>query len=127
MIVETAGGLYSPITWQYNALHLVRALEARVLLVCSDRLGAISQVLLTLGALADEDVAGLVFSEPEQVDLSTGTNLQAVLWHAGHLRMPNCDDPMWRWLELPRVDGVEEASRQLDPLAVRLAGDLGLV
>ena len=50
-LVEGAGGLLSPLTWERSALDLARALEARVLLVAADRLGTISHTLMALKLL----------------------------------------------------------------------------
>lgn len=79
-LVEGAGGILSPLTWEHNALDLARALDADVLLVASDRLGTISQTLTALNVLASSrlPVVGVVLSPPEQSDASTGSNGPAI-------------------------------------------------
>ena len=51
LIVEGAGGLLSPLGVDFDSLELLRALRAAPVVVASDRLGAINQVLLVLRAL----------------------------------------------------------------------------
>jgi dethiobiotin synthetase len=70
-IVEGAGGLLSPITWDSDATTLARALDAKVILVASDALGTLSATH-TAAACFLPFVIALV--EPAQRDASTGTN-----------------------------------------------------
>jgi dethiobiotin synthetase len=98
-IVEGAGGLFAPITWERNARDLARALEARVVVVAADRLGTINHTLLTLAALEGVDVAALVLSAPETPDRSTGTNAASIREHARHQSI-HVPDTM---VDLPRV------------------------
>ena len=79
-LVEGAGGLLSPLTWERSALDLAQALEARVLLVAADRLGTISHTLMALKLLELNrlEVMGLVLNAPEQPDASTGSNAAAI-------------------------------------------------
>jgi len=81
VLVEGAGGLLSPLTWERSALDLAQALEARVLLVAADRLGTISHTLIALKLLELNrlEVLGLVLTAPEQPDASTGSNAAAYL------------------------------------------------
>jgi dethiobiotin synthetase len=78
-LVETAGGLFSPLGPGTTNLDLVLALEPAVLLlVAPDRLGVLHDVASTLG-LADargRPVDAVVLSEPETPDGSTGRNAQ---------------------------------------------------
>jgi dethiobiotin synthase len=64
VLVEGAGGLLSPLTWETTALDLARDLEASALVIAPDRLGTINHTLLTLSALKSEGipVLGVVFS-----------------------------------------------------------------
>jgi len=80
LLVEGAGGLLSPLTWERSALDLAQALEARVLLVAADRLGTISHTLMALKLLELNrlEVLGLVLTAPEQPDASTGSNAAAI-------------------------------------------------
>ncbi len=79
-IVEGAGGMLTPIGWDWNLVDLVQALEGRALVVAPDRLGAISQALLTLSALevAGVPIAGIVLTSPATPDASTGSNVTAI-------------------------------------------------
>jgi len=80
LLVEGAGGLLSPLSWNWNLVDLARALDAIALIVASDRLGCINHTLLTVGALdrAGIPVAGVVLSAPAVPDASTGENAAAL-------------------------------------------------
>lgn len=75
-LVEGAGGLLSPLTWDHTAVDLAKALEAEVLVVAPDKLGVINHVRLTLAALraAGLTCPGVVLSAPEIADAATGAN-----------------------------------------------------
>lgn len=79
-LVEGAGGLLAPLTWQHTAVELARALDAAVLLVAADRLGTINHTLLTLKLLelSRLEVIGVVLTAPETPDSSTGSNAAAI-------------------------------------------------
>ncbi len=79
-LVEGAGGLLAPLTWDANALDVARALEAQTLVVAADKLGTINHTLLTLKTLDDAGVAvaGVVLSEPAKADESTGFNARVI-------------------------------------------------
>ena len=99
VLIEGAGGLLSPITWEWNVVDLARALGATALLVGVDRLGAINHGLLALSALelAGLDVAGLALTAPQTPDASTGTNAAAIARISGVDRvmaLPRSDDPL---------------------------------
>lgn len=89
LLVEGAGGLLSPLTWEQNAVDLAQALEARVLLVAADRLGTISHTLLALEKLelSQLEVLGVVLTAPEQPDASTGSNAAAISRLSGCSRL----------------------------------------
>lgn len=80
LLVEGTGGLLSPVTWEWNMVDVARALGACALVVGVDRLGTISQTLLTLSALelAGVHCAGVVLTTPETADQSTGFNGAAI-------------------------------------------------
>jgi dethiobiotin synthetase len=80
LLVEGAGGLLLPVTWEWNMVDVARALGASALVVGVDRLGTISQTLLTLSALelAGVPCAGVVLTTPERADQSTGSNAAAI-------------------------------------------------
>jgi dethiobiotin synthetase len=98
VIIESAGGLLTPITWEWNVVDLARTLGARALLVGADRLGVINHALLALGALelAGLEVTGLVLTTPESPDASTGRNAAAIARISGIDRvvvLPRSADP----------------------------------
>jgi len=76
ILVEGAGGLLSPLTWDATAVDLIIALDAKVLIIAPDKLGTLNQTRLTLEHLLrhQASVVGVIFNEPEQHDSSTGRN-----------------------------------------------------
>jgi dethiobiotin synthetase len=54
LVVEGAGGFYSPICDDGLNADLARELGLKVIIVCKDRLGAINQALLTINAVKTE-------------------------------------------------------------------------
>jgi dethiobiotin synthetase len=113
LLVEGAGGLLSPITWEWTVVDLARALGASALVVAMDRLGTINHTQLTLSALelAGLSVTGIVLTAPEMPDDSTGTNASAIVRLSGLdrvLSLPRANDPsavvsevapLIRWLD----------------------------
>jgi dethiobiotin synthetase len=79
-LIEGAGGLLAPITWEWNMADVARALGASALVVAADRLGTINHTLLTLSALelAGIPCAGVVLTTPEKQDASAGSNAAAI-------------------------------------------------
>jgi dethiobiotin synthetase len=59
LLVEGCGGLLSPLGRNYSALDLIDCLSAHVIVVAQNQLGAINQVLLTVGALSSARVHSL--------------------------------------------------------------------
>ena len=80
LLIEGTGGLLAPLTWEWNMVDVARALGACALVVAVDRLGTISDTLLTLSALelAGVPCAGVVLTTPDAADQSTGTNGPAI-------------------------------------------------
>ena len=113
-LVEGAGGLLSPLTWERSAVDLAQALDARVLLVATDRLGTISHTLMALKVLDLNrlDTLGVVLTAPEQMDASTGSNAAAISRLSGcprilcaprthdPKRISDCMEEVTRWLNL---------------------------
>jgi dethiobiotin synthetase len=98
LLVEGAGGLLSPITWEWTAVDLARALGAAALVVAMDRIGTINHTQLTLSALelAGVSTAGVVLTAPESSDASTGTNAAVIARLSGLdevLSLPRATDP----------------------------------
>jgi dethiobiotin synthetase len=98
VLLEGNGGLLTPITWDWCIVDVAQALEARTLVVGSDRMGIVNHALLTLGTieLASLPVTHLVLTPPQAPDLSTGSNAAAIARLAGFARIhavPRTDDP----------------------------------
>ena len=110
LLVEGAGGLLAPITWEWTVVDLARALGASALVVAMDRLGTINHTQLTLSALelAGLEVAGVVLTAPETPDDSTGTNAGAIARLSGLdrvLALPRANDPSAAAVEIAPVLG----------------------
>jgi dethiobiotin synthetase len=77
LLVELAGGLFSPLSEVSVNAHLARSLRPdALLLVASDRLGVLHEVLSTLLAASTIPVAvsAVALMAPERPDSSTGRN-----------------------------------------------------
>jgi dethiobiotin synthetase len=77
VLLETAGGLLSPLDTGFTNLDLVRDLAPEtVILVATDRLGVLHDVAAALGAAQAKSLSvdAIVLSAPETADASTGTN-----------------------------------------------------
>jgi 8-amino-7-oxononanoate synthase len=95
LVIETAGGVFSPVTDIHSNFELARALEpADWILVAPNRLGVLHDVLSCLQAMAalGRPPDWIVLSAPETPDASTSTN-------AAELRRHPLAAPI---LELPR-------------------------
>jgi dethiobiotin synthetase len=114
LLVEGAGGLLAPITWEWTVVDLARSLGAAALVVSADRLGTINHTQLTLSALelAGIPVAGVVFTAPETADESTGTNAAAIERLSG----------LERVLVLPREHDPSAAAVRIAPVLEWLEG-----
>jgi dethiobiotin synthetase len=110
-IVEGAGGLLSPLTWDKSALHIADDLDAGAVVVAPNTLGVLNHTLLTLEVLATAGIPvyGVVFSDRAAVerDESSDKNPDTLRRVTGFERIQT----------LPRVDGWRDAAAQLDPLA----------
>jgi dethiobiotin synthetase len=107
-LIEGAGGLLAPITWEWNMADVARALSASALVVAADRLGTINHTLLTLSALelAGIPTAGVVLTTPPNQDTSGGTNAAAISRLSG----------MDRVLALPRTGEDQAAAALMVPV-----------
>lgn len=101
VLVEGAGGVLSPLTWDETARELAVALEARVLLVVPDALGVLNHTLMSLEVLqsAGLEPLGVVFSRSRQSDESTDKNPETLK------KVSDCR----RIASVPRVEGWREA------------------
>lgn len=79
-IIEGAGGLLTPITWERGAMDLAKELKAKAVVAALDKLGTINHTLLTVDELEHNgiEVLGIILSEPERSDESTRTNADAL-------------------------------------------------
>lgn len=76
LLVEGAGGFYSPICENGLNADLARELSLKVIIVCEDRLGAINQALLTIAAVKQEglNIQAVVLNQNKPPS-SAGDNL----------------------------------------------------
>jgi len=101
MLVEGAGGLMVPITWERNYADLALMLDLELVLVIGNRLGALNAALLTLDHAARRGlrIAGYVLSDIEpDSSPATRTNPSALarltrVVCLGHLRHKAPLDP----------------------------------
>lgn len=81
-LVETAGGLMSPLAKGFNNLDLVRLLDPHaVLVVALDRLGVLHELACCLEVIrtrAPHVPVDLLLNAPTQADASTGTNANEI-------------------------------------------------
>lgn len=82
-LVESAGGLYSPLSVRETNADIARALgpAAKLLLVAPDRLGVLHDVGATLRAARADGlaIACIALSAPATPDRSTGTNAEELV------------------------------------------------
>ena len=106
-LVETAGGLLTPLAWDWTMVDLAEQLDASVLVVCPNRRGTINHALLTLGALELGGVtpAGVILSAAGAPDDSTPGNCAAIARLSG----------LERVLELPRLASDADAVDAIQP------------
>ncbi len=113
VIVEGAGGLLSPLSWDTSLLDLAAIWGAQAVVVAPNRLGVINHALLTLSALRDAGVT------PRAVVLSEcATTDDSIVSNAESLRRLEPELPI---VELPRLPTPIDASSALAPLAQELA------
>ena len=68
-LIEGAGGLLSPLTWDHTIIDIARYFQAQVIVVVNDKLGCLNHTRLTIGAIrARVEIAAVVLTEtiPEQ-------------------------------------------------------------
>lgn len=113
VIVEGAGGLLSPLSWDRTLLDLAAIWGADAVVVAPNRLGVINHARLTLAALRDAGVTprAVVLSECPAHDHSMVSNAES-------LRRLEPGIPI---VELPWLPTPVDASTALAPLAQELA------
>jgi dethiobiotin synthase len=104
LLIEGAGGLLTPVTWEWNMTDVARAIGASALVVGVDRRGTINHTLLTLSALelAGIPCAGVVLTQDVR-DSSTGANAGAIARLSGIERI----------VALPRVGDDKAAAASM--------------
>jgi dethiobiotin synthetase len=80
LVVEGAGGIMVPITWNYTFLDFVRELRFPTLVVALNKLGVINHTLLTVEALISRgvEVKGVVLNSFKKEDESFESNLDSL-------------------------------------------------
>lgn len=75
-LIESAGGVLSPLGEDFDTRDLLAALRARPIVVAQNKLGAVNQVRLTLAALPARlrAQAEVVLMSPPEPDAATATN-----------------------------------------------------
>jgi dethiobiotin synthetase len=83
LLIEGAGGLLSPLGDDFNSRDLIASLRATPIIVGSNRLGVVNQVLLTLEALSPSTAARacIVLMSPPRSDAATRTNAGLLAEH----------------------------------------------
>lgn len=86
LIVEGAGGFYSPLAENGLNADLASALQLPVIIVVNDRLGAVNQSLMTLQAVESRQlsVAAVILNQVEPVTDAALDNLAELKSHCDH-------------------------------------------
>jgi dethiobiotin synthetase len=116
VLVEGAGGVLSPLTWDHDVLDLARALDALLVLVASDRLGTISATHAAVHVMHARGLlpTAIVLGAPAVPDASTGSNADAL-----RRRLASLGDVGAHLVTLPRTD-LAAAAEPLVPLGAWL-------
>ncbi len=108
LLVEGAGGLFSPMSWTMTNASLALALKFPIVLVSANRLGVVNQVLTTLEAtksLGLEVRCVVLNAVAKEADPSTETNLRMLQAFLGRHPVP------------PTVLVLDHRSKQFEPTA----------
>ncbi|MFT5218031.1 MAG: dethiobiotin synthetase [Planctomycetota bacterium] len=102
LLVEGAGGFYSPLAEDALNADLACALQLPVVIVVCDRIGAVNQALLTIAAVASNGltVAAIILNEveaPTNTDMDNYADLQA-----------HCQLPLFRCPHQGRLENLFE-------------------
>ncbi len=110
-VVEGAGGLLSPLGEGFSSRDLIVALDARPIVVCPNRLGAVNQAMLVLAALPRKFTsrAEVVLSDA-QTDATCHSNLALLREMIGRRRVHH----------LPRLSDFSTVPPALHPMLDRL-------
>jgi dethiobiotin synthetase len=90
LVVEGAGGFYSPLAEDGLNADLACALQLPVIIVVNDRIGAVNQALMTMQAVLDRrlEVAAIILNEVSPASDSAMDNAADLA--------PYCDSPVFR-------------------------------
>lgn len=88
LLIEGAGGLLSPLGEDFDARDLIREVDAGVVIVASNRLGAINQVRLVVDALGPRGrTARIALMAPVRSDRVSRTNQEVLVERFGGSRV----------------------------------------
>jgi dethiobiotin synthetase len=89
LIIEGAGGLFSPLGEGFDSLDLIKALRASVIVACPNRLGAVNQARLVLAPLPSHlsPRAQVVLTGTVRPEVSSSTNPRLLREMAGVKRI----------------------------------------
>lgn len=133
MLVEGAGGLLTPLNKDETLLDVFRLLDAALLLVVGNKLGAVNHALLTVEALDARGLftAGFILTTPvlpanAETRMILADNREIIQVHTGlpclaefgYIKELHCATPE------RREHGWKKASGELAPLARRIAKEL---
>ncbi|MFT7619190.1 MAG: dethiobiotin synthase [Planctomycetota bacterium] len=78
-LIETAGGLLSPLAWGFDTTHLARDLGAACIVVAANRLGCIHEIRTVLAVLRHEEIPVVsVILNSRATDQSSKHNLETL-------------------------------------------------
>jgi dethiobiotin synthetase len=114
-IVEGAGGLLSPLTWDKTIVDFAKRLQTSVLLVAADRLGTINHTVMAIEIVkaAGLPLLGIVLNPPGQADASTGSNAAAIERISGIRRI----------ITVPVLESPAQSAEYLGPVIRWLEGE----
>lgn len=92
LVVEGAGGFYSPLAEDGLNADLASALQLAVIIVVKDRIGAVNQALMTIQAVESRDlpIVAIILNQAEDSSESEMNNIEDLTTH--------CDYPVFRCL-----------------------------
>lgn len=104
LIVEGAGGFYSPLAEDALNADLASAMQLPVIIVINDRIGAVNQALMTIAAVESRHlpIAAVIMNQVEATHADNMDNL-------ADLR-PRCDYPLFRCLHGQKLADIFEGS-----------------
>jgi dethiobiotin synthetase len=106
VLVEGAGGVLSPLGEDFDSRDLITALRAMPVIVASNKLGVVNQILLTLEALSESlrVRTGIVLMTPPKPDAATRTNASML----GELQVRNIFGFPWFGGNFSAADALQQ-------------------